>query len=110
MSNRARFDQVRSIDFGSITNTFTNIGIPFDHAMRIVHLINGTDGDMMISFDGSTENVPVLADSFALYDVTCGQDVNEKFRYDQGTQLSIKYITVPTTGTFYVVAVYGKGE
>jgi hypothetical protein len=32
------------------------------------------------------------------------------FRYQVGTQIYVKYLTAPTTGTFYLVAVYGKGE
>lgn len=109
-SNIVRFDAVRSVLFSSITNSFAALGTPFGHAMRVLHFINGSDGDVMISFDGSTNNVPVLANTFSLYDLTSDQDGNESFRYELGTQLYIKYLTAPTTGSFYVVAVYGKGE
>jgi hypothetical protein len=109
-SNIVRFDAVRSLANGSITNSYQALGTRFTHPMRVVHLINGTDGDMMISFDGSTDNVPVLSSSFALYDLTSDQDANESFRYELGTQIYIKYITAPTTGTFYLVCVFGKGE
>lgn len=78
--------------------------------MRVVQFINGTNGDCAISFDGSTDNVPVLAGSFDLYDLTSDQDTNESFRYEKGTQLYIKYLSAPTSGTFYIVCVYGKGE
>ena len=105
-----RFDAVRSIDFGSITPNFAKLGTPFEHAMRVLHFINNTDGDMAISFDGIIFNTPILADSFSLYDLTAQQDVNEQFRYEVGTQIYIKYLTAPTTGTFYLAAIYGKGE
>lgn len=78
--------------------------------MRVLHFINGTDADVMISFDGTTDNAPILADSFSLYDLTSDEDTNEMFRYEKGTQIYIKYLTAPTTGTFYLVAIYGKGE
>ncbi len=110
LSNIVRFDAVRSLDFGSITSSYTVLGTPFDHAMRVLHFINNTDGDMMISFDGTTDNLPVLADSFALFDLTSDQDVSEKFRYERGTQIQVKYLTAPTTGSFYLVSIYGKGE
>lgn len=110
MSNIVRFDPVRSVAFGSITNSYTFLGGVFDHPMRVVHFINATDGDMMISFNGISDNIPVLANSFALYDLTSDQDADESFRYQANTQLQIKYITVPSEGTFYVVTVYGKGE
>jgi hypothetical protein len=110
MSNIARFDAWRSVASGSITSSYTALGTPFAHAMRIVQIINGTDGDIAISFDGTTDNVPVLSTGFGLYDLTCDQDFNESFRYQKGTQLFIKYLTAPTTGSVYVVCVYGKGE
>lgn len=110
-SNIVRFDAVRSIAWNQpITNVYQQFGVPFAHAMRLVHFINGTDGDMMISFDGTTDNVPVLSGSFDLYDLTSDQDTNEAFRYEVGTQIWIKYISAPTTGTVYMVCVYGKGE
>jgi hypothetical protein len=109
-SNIVRFDAVRSVAFGSITASYTALGTTFGHAMRVLHFINNTDGDVMISFDGTTDNVPVIAPGFSLYDLTSDQDSNEMFRYEVGTQLYIKYLTAPTKGTFYVVAIYGKGE
>lgn len=109
-SNIVRFDAVRSVANGSITASYTKLGSVFGHPMRLVQFINNTDGDMMISFDGITDNVPSIANGFDLYDLTSDQDANESFRYEQNTQLYIKYITVPTTGTFYVVTVFGKGE
>lgn len=109
-SNIVRFDAVRSVPEASITNAYTALGTPFTHAMRVLHFINQTDGNMMISFDGVTDNAPVLANTFALYDLTSDQDSTESFRYENGTQVYIKYISAPTTGTFYLVAVYGKGE
>lgn len=109
-SNIVRFDAVRSVAFGSITASYVALGVPFGHAMRVLHFINNTDGDVMISFDGTTDNSPIIADGFSLYDLTSDEDSNESYRYESGTQLYIKYLSAPTTGTFYVVCIYGKGE
>lgn len=109
-SNIVRFDAVRSVAFGAITNSYLPIGSRLSHAMRVLHFINATDGDMMISFDGTTDNAPVIADSFSLYDLTSDEDSNEMFRYEIGTQIYIKFLTAPSKGTFYIVAIYGKGE
>ena len=78
--------------------------------MRVLHFINNTNGDCAISFDGTTDNIPVLADSFVVYDLTAAQDANEMFRYEKGTQIYVKYLTAPTEGDFYLVSIYGKGE
>jgi hypothetical protein len=112
-SNIVRFDAVRSVPLASIKASYTPIGTPLGHAMRVLHFINNTNGDMMVSFDGTTDNIPVLAEGFSLYDLTSDQDTNESFRYQLGTQLYVKYISAPTLpadGVFYLVAVYGKGE
>lgn len=115
MSNIVRFDAVRSSAIASISATYTPLGTPFTHMMRVLHFINDTNGTYMISFDGTTDNVPILADGFSLYDLTSDQDGNESFRYQINTQLYIKYLVAPTavvgtTDTFYCVAIYGKGE
>lgn len=112
-SNIVRFDAVRSIALASITALYLPVGSPFAHAMRVLHFINNTNGDMAVSFDGTTDNVIILAGGFALYDLTSDQDVNEAFRYQNGTQIFVRYISAPTLpadGAFYLVAIYGKGE
>jgi len=113
MANIVRFSPVRQVALASLTNSYQVLGVPLDHAMRVLHFINNTNGDLMISFDGTTDNFALLAESFALYDLTSNQDITEKFRYEKGTQLYVKYITAPTlpaTGAVYLVAIYGKGE
>lgn len=109
-SNIVRFDAVRFLAFDHISDTYLPIGPALGHAMRVLHFINATDGDMMISFDGVTDNIPVINESFTLYDLTADEDTNESFRYENGTQLYVRYLSAPSKGTFYIVAVYGKGE
>ncbi len=113
MANIVRFDPIRSLALASIAASYKTVGTPFTHAMRVLHFVNNTNGDMMVSFDGTTDNVIVLAEGFALYDLTSDQDENESFRYEIGTQIYVKYLSAPTTptdGAFYCIAVYGKGE
>ncbi len=113
MSNIVRFDAVRTS--GVITGSYTKFGLPFAHSMRVLHFINDTNGTYMFSFDGVTDNFPLITDSFNLYDLTSDQDANESFRYENGTQLWIRSLIAPTvdptlTNTVYGVAIYGKGE
>jgi len=115
MSSAALFDTVRSVAFGSITASYTPLGLPFGHATRILHFINDTNGTYMLSDDGINDKVPVLDNGFTLYDVTSDQDANEKLRFSEGTQWYIKYLSVPTlqansSNTFYLTTIYGKGE
>ncbi len=114
-SNIVRFDSVRTSAIASITGSYTALGLPFGHQMRVLHFVNDSNGTYMISFDGINDNVPLLADSFSLYDLTSDQDLNEHFRYQTGTQIFIKSLIAPTattdqTDSVYLVAIYGKGE
>lgn len=114
-SNIVRFDAVRSAAIASITGSYTKFGIPFAHAMRVLHFVNDSNGIYMFSFDGITDNFPLVGNSFNLYDLTSDEDSNEEFRYESGTQLWIKFLVAPTIQTsssnaVYCVAVYGKGE
>lgn len=86
--------------------------------MRLLDFTNDSNGSYMFSFDGTTDNFPLLSDDFTLYDLTSDQDGNESFRYESGTQLWIKALILPIatsgagalTDTIYAAAVYGKGE
>jgi hypothetical protein len=110
-SNIVRFDPIRAMASASITTSYQPIGFlsapstpaPFQH---------GTNGDVLISFDGVTDNAIALANTFDLYDLTSDEDTNESFRYQLGTQVYIRYVSAPgsPTNTFYLVAIYGKGE
>ena len=117
-SNIVRFDKVRGMVFSSITASYQAIGFlatpltpaPLTHAMRVLHFINSTDVDIMVSFDSINDNFPILAGGFSLYDLTSDEDMGEQFRYQVGSNIYIKYLAVPTTGTFYIASVYGLFE
>lgn len=116
MSNIARFDGLRAISYTSITNSYTPFGIPLAHAMRLLDFTNDTDALIYISFDGVNDNIALVPGSFRVYDVTADQDVNEKFRYQNRTQVFLKYVgSAPTnnpnfTNNCFMTAFYGKGE
>jgi hypothetical protein len=106
-----RLDALRSVAYGSITGSYVALGTAFTHLMRIVKFTNNTDGDMLISFNGSTDNIFIPAGSFTLYDMTTNkEDGNNYFVFQLYTQPYIKYSTAPTVGAFYLECVYGNGE
>ncbi len=115
-SNIVRFDSQIKVAIASITASYTKFGPVFAHPMRLLHLINDSNGAYQFSFDGVTDNFPLVTGSFNLYDLTSDQDSNEMFRYEKGSQLWIKSLIAPTsssgtlTDSVYCVLVYGKGE
>jgi len=108
-----RADSLRTVAFGAITSSYTSLGAALAHNWRMFRIINNTDGDMLFSFDATTDNLFTPAYSFVLYDLaTNDSPVSEtdNFVMQIGTQFSIKYSTAPTKGAVWVEGIYDKGE
>jgi hypothetical protein len=103
-----RFDSLRSLAFGSISGTYAVLGTPTSHLMRILKIVNNTNADLTISFDGTTDNDFVPANSFCLYDFNANADENNEFYLSLNTQIYVK--GSPGSGSVYAVALYGKGQ
>ena len=117
-SNRAVFDEIRSIALTDITDAYQPLVTadsqgPFLFPMRLLHFVNNTNGDMMVSFDGIHDQVIITANTGVIYDITSDEDYVESFRMSAYTQVYVKYISAPTTpadGAFYLACMYGLGE
>ena len=110
----ARADSLRSVAFGSITGSYTVLGGVLAHNWRIFKLTNNTDADMLISFDGTTDNLFLPASSFTLYDLSTNapplSEVDNLVLALQ-TQFYLKYNTIaPTEGAVYLEGIYAKGD
>lgn len=103
-------DVLRSLGFASIGASFLPIGTPLAHPTRILKIINVSNADMIISFDGINNNDYVPAGGFTLYDLTTNQNESAGWFFKIGTQVYVKYATVPSMGSVFVVALYGEGE
>lgn len=104
-----RFDALRSLAAAGISASYANLGTSFRHSMRLVKIVNKTDADLTISFDGVTDNDIVPANGFTLYDITTNKVSSvPSFVFEVGTQPFVK--GTPTTGSVYLVAIYGRGE
>lgn len=104
-----RFDTLRSIASSSINGTYQQVGDAFAHPMRLVKFVNNTNQDVTISFDGINDNDIIPANGFALYDLTSNAYVDlGRFVFQNRTPVLVK--GTAGTGTFYVVAVFGRGE
>ena len=101
----ARFDAIKSTAFGSITASYTALGTPITHIARILKIVNGTDTAMFFSFDGTTDNDYIPAGGFTLYDLDSNQ-----LSISVNTQVSVKYETVPTSGSVKVINVFARGQ
>lgn len=100
-------EAVRSLAFGSISAAYMGIGIPLTNPSRIIMIQNFTDADLMVSFDGITDHLPVAASGFVLLDVTANKTVTQGFYIAEGTRFYVKEIGTPTSGSIYVSSFYG---
>lgn len=108
----ARFDTLRTLGFGSITAIYQPLGSPVNHLWREWKLTNATNGNMLISFDGTNDNMFLPANSFTLFDITTNSNQNSSVGMTMsiGTQFLIKYSSAPTSGAVYLEAIYEKGQ
>ncbi len=103
-------DGLRSLGFGSISGTYAAIGTPFGHPMRLIKVVNTCDAGMIISFDGINDNDFIPASSFALYDISTNEAGPDGWFFRTGTQVYVKQLSAPSSGSVYVTAMYGMGE
>ncbi len=109
----ARYDALRSAAFGSITGSYTTLGTPIQHLFRAFCLTNNTDGDLFISFDGTTDNIFIPKNGFRLYDVSTNSppiSAIDNLVIGINTQFYVKYSTAPTSGSVWLEGLYAKGE
>lgn len=107
----AQTDTVRTLGFAAIGAAYAAVGSSFDHAVRMMRLVNLTDSAMMFSDDGVNDKWPVPANSFVLYDYSANSKHTEgNLAYPEGTRIYVKQIAAPSSGSVYVECTYVKGQ
>lgn len=100
-----------SLAFGSIGASYTQIGTPFEHPMRMILFQNYTDALLQFSFDGVVDHFVLAAGGQMILDVTTNQLSNvDGFFIAVGTVMYVKRIGTPTTGSVYVSTFYARGS
>lgn len=109
-TTKAIVDVIRTVAFGSITGSYTAIGTPLAYQARIICFTNTTNKDVLISTDGTHDQLIVPAGSFKLFDVTMNhRPVNmDDFCFAIGTQWYVKYAAAPGSGAVYIEVVYAQ--
>ena len=108
---RVTADTIRSVLFSSITNSYLALGLVFANQVRMMRIVNATDGDIFISLDGVNNHFFVPAGSFVLYDFTANKTTSSStFVLPVGTQLYIKYSSAPSKLSVYAECIYAVGE
>lgn len=101
-------EALRSLAFGSISGTYMGVGTPLSNPSRLIIFQNFTDANVIVSFDGITDHLPVAASGFVLFDVTANKTVSQGFYIAEGTRFYIKQESgAATSGNFYISTFYG---
>lgn len=109
----ARADVLRTLAAASITASYTALGAITTHNWRMFRIINNTDGDLLFSFDGTTDNMFVPAGSFVLYDLSTNAppvNISDNLVIGLQTQIYVKYNTMPTKGAVWLEGIYARGQ
>lgn len=107
---RIQFEEIRSVAFGDISGAFVAIGNPFEHPIRVVKVVNTTNAEVIISYDGLTEHDVLPSGSFTLYDWCANKSDPAGGAFQAvGTQVWVLSDGSPSSGNVYVVAAYATG-
>jgi hypothetical protein len=98
---------LRSLAFGSISGTYAAIGTAFLNPCRILEIINTTDADMLISYDGTHNHDVVPAHSGKILDFCANQALTQGAFLAEGTIVYVAEVSAPTLGSVYVATYYG---
>lgn len=109
MSKKAIVDTLRSLAHGSISASYAAIGSAITQPIRLFCVTNNTNGDMLFSLDGSTDQLFVAQGSFKLFDVASNRDDQDGYlALPANTTFYVKQSTAPSSGSVYVEIVYGN--
>ena len=103
MGHVADFDDIRSLAFGSIGVGYASVGTAATKEIRGICLTNDTEGSMMFTNNVNKDKVFVKSGSFKLWDIQGnGRDKDDKYVFPIGTQISVKQLAAPISGSVYV--------
>lgn len=103
-------DILRSVAFGSLSAVYIGIGTAMTKPIRMMVLQNFTDIDVMFSFDGVTDTLPIAAEGYLVLDIASNKTIPQGYFLAQGTRLYVKNLNpaeVATEGSVYLTTFYG---
>jgi len=107
---RVKFSEVREVDFGDISGTYTTVGVPLTDHTRLIDFNNGCNVELYISFDGVNNHLRIAANSFKLFDLSANKVRDDGLFIASGTQIWIKEVSSSAgSGSFWVETMYAEG-
>ena len=110
---RALFEQIRVLADGGTSGTYAVVGGPLLNPCKMLIINNQMNGDLMMSFDGTTDQLYIQAGQAMVLDFSSDKEgPSEKFSLSEGTQIWVRQFGLkdPTSGDIFISVVYGRGE
>lgn len=108
LSTRMQFENQRVLGFASIGPAYMGIGTGFEHPPRLLWVLNLTDAMLQFSTDGINDKFPLPAGSNVIFDVTTNSPQTLGCYFSVGDRIYVKEIGIPSSGSVYVVTLYGS--
>ena len=111
-AQRIKFEELRSLAFGSITGPYVGVGAPFANPVRLLKVTNLTDADLVISFNGITDQDIVSAHGGFVYDYASNKmDPANHLEQPVGDRIYVRVLTtLPTDGGVFVTVIYADNK
>lgn len=107
---RAVLDSVREVAFGSISGSYIVIGTPLTDHARMIRIVNSTDVQVYVSYDGVNNNLRLAANSYILFDFSTNKIRDDGLFVSIGTQFYVKQVSgAPGSGAVWVEVVSAAG-
>lgn len=104
--NRASFETLKSAAHTAIGASYATLGTALSAPAVVLTFKNQTNGDVLVSTDGTNDKLIFPANSFGVYDIRTNSPVNTDLMFAEGTQFYVKDgSSAPASGTFYLEAV-----
>jgi hypothetical protein len=99
-------EPLRTLASGSISGTYTAVGTPFVHPIRILWIQNTTNAQVTFSLDGVNDHFILPAGGYVIVDVSSNKDATSYELYlPIGTQIYV--MGTVSSGAVYISTFYG---
>ena len=107
-TTQVQAEALRSLVYTSTSGSYAAVGTPLVYSARILSFVNNTDGDMIFSTDGTTDQFFLPKNSYKIFDFCTNRlESDSHFVMAAGTQFYVKRSTTPMNGSVYIESLYG---
>lgn len=107
---RVAFDAIRELAFSGISSSYAALGTPTADNVRLISISNSSDQEVYISFDGTTDHLRLVSNSFKLFDLSANKIRDDGLFIAAGTQIYVKEVSSSlTSGSVWAEVMSAEG-